>query len=303
MAQKIASSALYSTLGIGVQGVGRLVYTVVIGRTLGTETLGHASALLSLSIFLALFWPTAAGNTASRFIAVAFHDRLSDKALVRALDVATLSLSLLLGFVAIPVALILGNDIPTALSAGWLVAAYGLYTYTRGAQLGYHRARRIAFWDVVSSVVSLGLLVVVVSGGLSGVVLLPLALGYSLFAAACRPRGNGEVGAAEIPAGVMAFARWNVVAGLTTNGLLQIAMLAAQVYGHGPDAGIYAAAFTLATPASMLGQAVSQIVLPAFAHRGHAAGLRERSTRRFFLVFSAASAVVFGLVAALSTLR
>lgn len=301
MAPKLASSAVYSTVGIAVQGLARLAYTVVIGRSLGTETLGHASALMSLSIFLALFWPTAAGNTASRFIAVALHRGEPDRALVRALDRVTLLTSLVLGVAAVPVALWLGNGLLTALGAGWLVIGYGWYTYARGAQLGHHRARRIALWDTVSSVTSLGLLIVVALGGLDGLVLVPLAVGYTVFAVTCRPRATrGDDCAVDAPPGLMTFAAWNVVAGLTTNGLLQIAMLAAQVYGGSRDAGVYAAAFTLATPASMLGQAVSQIVVPAYAHRGSEAGLRDRGSRRFFLAFCGLSALVFGLVGLLA---
>jgi len=302
MAPKLASSAAFSTIGIGVQGLSRLAYTILIGRFLGTETLGHASALMSLSIFLALFWPTAAGNTASRFIAVALHDQVSERGLVRVLDRATLATSLALGVAAVPVALWLGNSVMTSVVAGWLVVGYGWYTYARGAQLGHHRARRIALWDTVSSAVSLGLLVVVAVGGLDGLVLVPLAVGYTVFAVACRPRTARDERVEVVPARLVSFAAWNVVAGLTTNGLLQIAMLAAQVYGGTGQAGIYAAAFTLATPASMLGQAVSQIVVPAYAHRGDEAGLRDRASRTFFLTFSLLAAVAFGLVVMLAPL-
>jgi len=303
VSDRVASSAVWSTLGMGVQGLSRLAYTVVIGRTMGTEALGHASALLSLSIFVALFWPTAAGNTSSRFLAVALHGRASDAAVRRFLGRTTLASSVLLGLICVPVALGLGNDLATAASAAWLVVGYGLYAYTRGSQLGYHRARRIAFWDTLSSVVSLGLLVLVAVGGLSGAVLLPLALGYTIFAVACWPRGNGHGAVSstdEVRSGLLSFASWNVLAGLTTNGLLQIAMLAAQAYGTGDEPGIYAAAFTLATPASMLGQAVSQIVVPAFASRGGHGGLRDKASVRFFLVFSAVTALAFGLVVVLA---
>lgn len=300
MSQRVASSAVYSTAGMAVQGLSRLAYTIIIGRVLGTEALGHAGALLSLSIFVALFWPTAAGNTSSRFLAVALHRGSSDAAVNRFLGVTTLASSVLLGAISVPIALALGNGPVTAASAALLVVGYGLYAYARGAQLGYHRAGRIAFWDTASSVLSLGLLVAVAVGGLSGLVLLPLAIGYVVFALACRPRGNGLPGADGLPEGLVSFAAWNVLAGLTTNGLLQIAMLAAQVYGRDAEAGVFAAAFTLATPASMLGQAVSQIVVPAFAHRSGGGGLRDRSSAFFVTAFAAVSAVAFGLVALVS---
>lgn len=304
--RSMASSAVLSTVGIGVQGVSRLAYTVLIGRAFGTEALGHASTLLSLSIFAALLWPTAAGNTVSRFIALALHGRTSDARLVRVFGRSMLVSSAILAVAAVPVALLLGNGLTTALLAAWLVAGYGAYAYCRGVQLGYHRAGRVALWDSIGSVVSLGLLVVVCLGGVGELVLLPLALGYTVFAVACRPRGNGFAVAPDDATGpraerdALGFASWNVVAGLTTNGLLQLAMIAAQVYGPGTAAGVYAAAFTLATPASMLGQAVSQIIIPAFAHRSGQASLRQRGPVLLLVSFTAVFAVVFGALAALA---
>ena len=307
--RSVLSAAVLSTLGIGVQGVSRLAYTVLIGRAFGTEALGHASTLLSLSIFAALLWPTAAGNTVSRFIALALHRRVSDAQLIRVFSLSMLVSSAILAVSAVPVALLLGNGLTTAVLAAWLVAGYGAYAFCRGVQLGYHRAGRVALWDSIGSVVSLGLLVVVCLGGVGDVVLLPLALGYTVFALACRPRGNGFATADDLSEAdgdgrqeALRFASWNVVAGLTTNGLLQLAMIAAQVYGPGTAAGVYAAAFTLATPASMLGQAVSQIIIPAFAHRSGQVSLRQRGPVLLLVAFTAVFAAVFGALAALAPL-
>jgi O-antigen/teichoic acid export membrane protein len=306
--RSMLSSAVLSTVGIGVQGVSRLAYTVLIGRAFGTEALGHASTLLSLSIFAALLWPTAAGNTVSRFIALALHRRVSDAQLIRVFTLSMVVSSAILAVSAVPVALLLGTGLTTAVLAAWLVAGYGAYAFCRGVQLGYHRAGRVALWDSIGSVVSLGLLVVVCLGGVDDVVLLPLALGYTVFAVACRPRGNGFAAVEDgSPGGgddreALGFASWNVVAGLTTNGLLQLAMIAAQVYGPGTAAGVYAAAFTLATPASMLGQAVSQIIIPAFAHRSGKVSLRQRGPVLLLVLFTAVFAAVFGGLAALAPL-
>lgn len=322
----LASSAILSTAGIGVQGVSRLVYTVLIGRAFGTEALGHASALLSLSIFAALLWPTAAGNTASRFLALALRGRVSDRAVLRALDVSMLVSTVLLGLAAVPVARLLGNSWGTSATAAALVAGYGAYAYARGARLGYGGAARVAIWDSISAAVSLGLLVVVCVGGLSPLVVLPLAVGYGVFAAACWPRRAPDAAArtqaspddARRPSGrtdadadadqttaatvsaALSFSRWNVLAGLTTNGLLQLAMIAAQLNAPGESAGVYAAAFTLATPASMLGQAVSQIVVPAFAQDSGRSPLRSRGPAAACGAFAVLAAAVFGLAALLA---
>jgi O-antigen/teichoic acid export membrane protein len=294
----VLRSAVLSTWGIGVQGLSRLAYTVVIGAAFGTEALGHASALLSLSIFAALLWPTAAGNTASRFMALALRGRVDERLLARSLGLSVLVSSLALGAASVPVAIALGNELPLALSAAWLVIGYGAYAYTRGARLGSHRAGQVAVWDTVSSATALGLLVAVTVSGRGLLVLVPLAIGYTVFAVACWPRPRrGDADAPDVSRDALGFAAWNVLAGVTTNGLLQLAMITAQIVEPGIRAGVYAAAFTLATPASMLGQAVSQVVVPAFAHRSGGATLRDRGPRSLLLVFAGAAAVLFGLVA------
>ncbi|UWD79350.1 lipopolysaccharide biosynthesis protein [Curtobacterium flaccumfaciens] len=297
----VASSAVLATVGIGVQGVAKLLVTVVVGRVFGTETLGQTTALLSLSVFVALLWPNAAGNTASRFLAIALRGRRSDAALNRLLGASMLVSSVVLAAVTVPIALAWGNGPGMVLGGAAVVVGYGLYCYARGAQLGYDRAPRVALWDSVTSVLALGLLVVACVARLEPFVLLPLAIGYTVFAIACWPRGNGFAPAShESAAGVLGFAAWNVLAVVTSNGLLQLTMISAQVTSSAHDAGVYAAAFTLATPASMLGQALGQVLVPAFAHRTDGGSLRSRGALLLVVGFAAASAVVFGLVALLA---
>lgn len=296
----MASSAVLATVGIGVQGVAKLLVTVVVGRVFGTETLGQTTALLSLSVFVALLWPNAAGNTASRFLAIALRGRRSDASVNRVLGLSMLVSSVVLAAVTVPVAVAWGNGPGMVLGGVGVVIGYGLYCYARGAKLGYGRAPRVALWDSVTSVLALGLLVVACVARLEPFVLLPLAIGYTVFAIACWPRGNAHSGESEPTAGVLGFAAWNVLAVVTSNGLLQLTMISAQVTSSAHEAGVYAAAFTLATPASMLGQALGQVLVPAFAHRTDGGSLRSRGALVLVVGFAAASAVVFGLVALLA---
>lgn len=297
----VASSAVLATVGIGVQGVAKLLVTVVVGRVFGTETLGQTTALLSLSVFVALLWPNAAGNTASRYLAIALRGRRSDASVNRLLGVSMLVSTVALAAVTVPVAVAWGNGPGMVLGGVGVVVGYGLYCYARGAQLGYDRAPRVALWDSVTSVLALGLLVVACTARLEPLVLLPLAIGYTVFAIACWPRGNGFAPASRGPAaGVLGFAAWNVLAVVTSNGLLQLTMISAQVTSSAHDAGVYAAAFTLATPASMLGQALGQVLVPAFAHRTDGGSLRSRGAAALVGGFAAATAVVFGTVALLA---
>ncbi|UFU14182.1 hypothetical protein LQK89_00355 [Curtobacterium sp. C1] len=296
----VASSAVLATVGIGVQGVAKLLVTVVVGRVFGTETLGHTTALLSLSVFAALLWPNAAGNTASRYLAVALRAGRSDAAVNRLLGAAMAVSSVVLAALTVPIAVAWGNGPWTVVGGVAVVVAYGLYCHARGAQLGYGRAPLTALWDTVTSVLALGLLVAVCVARLEPLVLLPLAVGYTVFAVACWPRGNRAAGPPEPTTGVLGFALWNVLAVTTANGLLQLTMIAAQVSVSAREAGVYAAAFTLATPASMLGQALGQVLVPAFAHRTDGGSLRSRGAAVLVGGFAGGTAVVFGLVALLA---
>ncbi|KTR53004.1 lipopolysaccharide biosynthesis protein [Curtobacterium oceanosedimentum] len=297
---RVASSALAATIGIGVQGLAKLLVTVVVGRVFGTETLGQTTALLSLSVFTALLWPNAAGNTASRVLAIALRGRRSDTAVNRLLGASMAVSSVVLAAVTVPVALAWGASPGMVVGGVGVVVGYGLYCYARGAQLGYDRAPRVALWDTLTSLLALGLLVTACVARLEPLVLLPLAIGYTVFAIACWPRGNriDDPGTpAEPTSGLLAFAAWNVLAVTTSNGLLQLTMIAAQVSVSAREAGIYAAAFTLATPASMVGQALGQVLVPAFAHRSDGGSLRSRGVLLLVGGFTAGTAVVFGLVA------
>jgi O-antigen/teichoic acid export membrane protein len=295
----LRNAAIFSTGGILVQGLSKLVFTIGVGRAFGSETLGETSALVSLSIFAALFWPTPAGNTVSRLLAVALHRGDSDAAVLRLLGRSFWLSCLVLGLVAVPVGMALGAELVPSLFGAWLVVGYAGYAYARSAQLGRHKATRVALWDALSSFATLAALLGVIVAGLPAVALLPMALGYSIFTVALWPRARP--GGAELSTtGVLAFAGWNVIAGLASNGLLQIMMLAAQVYNPGHEAGLFATAFSLATPASMLGQAASQVIIPAFAHRTRSdAPLRTAAAMKLLFGFSALALVAFGALALL----
>ena len=299
-ARSLRSAAIFSTGGIAVQGGTKLLFTIGIGRAFGSETLGETSALISLSIFAALFWPTPAGNTVSRLLALALHRGDSDAAVLRLLGRTFWLSCLVLGVAAVPIGLALGADLVPSLFGAWLVVGYAGYAYARSAQLGRHNATRVALWDVLTSFVTLAALVGVIVADIPAIALLPLAVGYTIFTIVLWPRAR-VAGAEHATTGVLAFAGWNVIAGLASNGLLQIMMLAAQVYNPGHEAGLFATAFSLATPASMLGQAASQVIIPAFAHRTRSdAPLRSAAAMKLLFGFSALAFVVFGALALVS---
>ena len=60
---------MLSTLGILVQGGVRFVFSVLVGNAFGTLVLGAANAAISLALFASLVHPSAAAQTATKFVA------------------------------------------------------------------------------------------------------------------------------------------------------------------------------------------------------------------------------------------
>jgi O-antigen/teichoic acid export membrane protein len=63
-----------------------------------------------------------------------------------------------------------------------------------------------------------------------------------------------------------AFVMWTSIGSLATGGFLQLSMVVAQAVGTETEAGMYAAALSLATPATMLSSVLTILLFPAMAH-------------------------------------
>jgi O-antigen/teichoic acid export membrane protein len=285
-----------ATFGVLIQGLARFAYTILIGRVLGAQALGEVSSLLALAVFVSLFWPTASGVAASRFIP---RDRVAGLEASPIATVITRLFLVSLPFLAVAtfvVAFLISHSVGSAVGAVILMTAYSAYAFTRGAALGSSRFLRVAVMDTVSSFAAILLLCLVLISGWHWAVLLPLALGYAVFAAANWPAraDRGRVDRAE--AGK--FIAINSIAQVATGGLLQVAMLAASLSDTPHNAGLFAAALSLATPAAMLGQSLNQVLIPHFA-RMHAleTGTIRASTIKVTAVVAAGLGVVFGVLA------
>lgn len=288
-----------ATLGVLVQGLARFVYTILVGRVLGAETLGQVSSLLALAVFVSLLWPTASGVAASRFI-----PRDVTGGLLGAPSVSVLNryfyLSLpILAVVTFGLAVLITRSASAALAAVALMATYSGYMHSRGAALGSGKFVRIAIGDVVSSSASILLLALVLIGGWHWAVLLPLSLGYLVFSISNWPRGTKAAPASR--GELRNFVAINSLAQIATGGLLQVAMLAAAISDNPYESGLFAAALSLATPAAMLGQSLNQVLIQHFAglFAQGAADIRQ-STVRMTLIVGAGLAAIFGTIALLA---
>ncbi|MDC7803335.1 hypothetical protein PP359_05360 [Sphingomonas sp. BLCC-B65] len=290
--------SVISTVGLLAQGVSRFAYTAVVGRVLGADSLAAVNVGFAVAILLSLLWPTAAGNAAAAF------GRADRPGVLRALR-RSLAFSLIpLGLGAGVAMLLLGGAAAAAVQAVGLTAAWSAYIFARGMLIGVGKLRSAAVWDVVSGIVALLALAVFLSVGWREWALVPAVLGYLVFAVAAvvavRPgeAASGSDDRTAVP--LVSFIAWSSLALLATNGLMQVSMVVATALDTPGAAGQFAAALALATPASMVAQAVTQAMLPRFG-RWSALPAAERlgAVRRATVALSAVMAAGCAIVAAL----
>ncbi|MEV8358989.1 hypothetical protein [Microbacterium sp. NPDC076895] len=281
--------SVLSTIGTIAQGASRFAYTVIVGRLLGADVLAATNTAFAVSILLSLLGPTAAGNAAAAFGGTGQTGSVT----IKTLTIMMVWMSAILGAVALVTAHLLGGDGAASLMVAALTMSWSWYIFGRGVRFGMRQVPAVAVWDSVTGALSLVLLVSVISTHMTPLVLAPAVIGYGAFALAslvgarrAARRRNGE----ERPAPAQALAHfliWSSLGLIATNGIMQVSMVFAAVFDSPARAGLFAAALSLATPLSMLAQAVTPALLPRFAQWSqlpHAD--RTRSIRRATLTLT-----------------
>lgn len=302
-----ARKGVLSTASVGVQGIVRFAYSVIIGRVLTPAILSATNSAISLALFISLLWPTATSTAATKFIArsqgAGDHDLAARVAshLARVTTVAAVAL-------AIPAGLFsfffqARGDLVTAVLVMVLVIAWAGYTYVRGAYFAVGQIGRALVWDTISASVSVGLLVGVVMLRWDAVLLLPITVGYLLYAIIGWPRRPANPGLErDLAREINSFTAWTVIGTLASTGFLQLTMVVAHAVGPGNASGMYAAALTLATPASMLARSFSLLLFPSMAKATGQSDFEsvrrqtDLATRALIVVMGA----IFGTIALLS---
>ncbi|MCI0158212.1 lipopolysaccharide biosynthesis protein [Leifsonia shinshuensis] len=279
----LARRGALSTGSVAAQGLLRFLYSLIVGRLLGPAALGVVNSSIALAQFLSLAAPAGLGSAATTFIART--NGAGSHALAVGITAFLARMTLLTGAVLSLIAAGLtafvfdpGDWLEPVLVA-LLTFALSAYSFVRGVYFAHGRMDRALFWDIVTSVSGLLLLVGVIVLDWSALLLLPLAITYGVYAIAGWPRG-GRLGE-RVPSGlrheIIAFIGWTSLAALTTGGFLQLSMVIARAIGTAQAAGEYAAALSLATPATMIGSILSITMMPTMAH---AVGRDDRDSLR-----------------------
>lgn len=265
----LARGSVYSTAGLIAQGLLRFATSFLVGHIAGKTVLGEVASAIAMSLTLALLWPTTTGSAASMFLARARGANKPDelRATAAHLRMRTMQTGLLLGAVAIPLwVLIDGGSWHGALSVAALTIAYSGYSFTRGVQFGAGQVLRATMWDLTSVVLGLGCLLVLLLLGVRGTALvIPLVLTYGLYTLAGWPYGAGDKAGPERRRELDGFVILGAIGSLASTGFLQLSQVAAKLAAGDADAGQYASAIALATPASLLAASLTLVLLPSLS--------------------------------------
>ncbi|MFF5626053.1 hypothetical protein [Microbacterium sp. LWH10-1.2] len=286
--------AAQSTTGMAIQGIARFGYTLVIGRLAGPETMGEITAVLSLAVYLGLVWPAGAATAATRYYATPELAGPAARSIRRAWLLGTVALSALI----VPMTLWVTGDVALGISSAVLMFSYSAYMFTRGELTGEDRLGWAVIADTLSSVLAITALLVTMLFHLSWALLLPLSLGYLLFAVLSRSRTKSEPSSPAIRSQIFTFTWRTSVGMLVGGGLLPITIVFVRGFESPHTAGLFAAALTLATPASMVSLALNQVLIPHFARLDDVT--RRASHRQIFLLTLGLFTLVFGALAAAS---
>lgn len=280
----LARGSALSVAGLVAQGALRFVTSWLVGTVAGRESFGQVATAISLATILSLLWPTSAGAAMSKFVArsLGAGDVEGARALAGFIGATTAVAAVVAAVVAVPAWLLVGEGTPLeGLLVGLLAVGLAGYALVRGALFSIGLVERAAAADVVSATIGLGGLAALLATGVRGIALvLPLTLACLVYAVLGWPTGSrprsGITGRAEV-------ARFIALTSLGTaasTGFLQLSQVVVRSTQGTAEAGEYAAALTLATPASLLVTALSLVLLPSLAEawgRGDRAAFRAQA--------------------------
>ena len=264
----LGSAFALTVVAVFVQGLSRFGYTLLVAHFLGKEVLGEVNLAISLAVLLGLLWPQASGTAASKFIAMARgrQDRHAQAATASFTAASASAGMAVLGAAAVLyAAFVLELPWSYAVSAGLLVLALSAYNFVRGVRTGNNQFVTTAAWDTVSSFLTLTLLLLVLLAGWHWVLLLPLVLGYTVYALPSWPRRTAARLDPARRREILVFTAWGSAHLVAASGLLQLSMVLGDRFATKAEVGVYATAVALATPASMLSGAMLTALSPSVA--------------------------------------
>lgn len=284
---------------MGISGASRLLLLIIIGRALGDQVLTTVTEVLTISVVVGLCWPTSAGVLYGMYRRrqKAGDDFVSTSSWIYSrvaiFTLAAFILSAIIFFIS-------QRDLVFAIFAAGLISIYGLYTFFRPVLIADFLYKRSFAFEGIGAF----------SGLLVGVCLTPLwgvngafvafvaMFGSFLFGSQMQIRAKHLFPTKRSPS-LFKKSLWVASGQLVTNLSVSIALLSIIWFETIPSASAFAsAAFSIATPISMIGTALAQSATPHLSGTSSDEHFRVelRKIMRWFVPTIAFLYVLLGLV-------
>lgn len=281
-AGSMARRGVVALIGFALQGASRFLALFLVGRFTSPAVLALVASAVSVANLLSLTWPTSTGGAASRFIARARGqgEDGNPQSIGRFLARRTLLAMGVLSLAAIPLWVALGGDWSGGMAVAVLVAGYSGFAFTRGVHLGSGQLDRQLKWDLTTSSAAIVMVLVVLISPLPEIaVLAAMGLCYTAYTLACWPwSASGEV-ERGVRSEIDRWTAWASLGTLASAGFVQFAMVTStSVAGHG-EAGMFAAAMTIAAPAALIANSFAMVLFPSMSEalgRGDTEAVRRQ---------------------------
>lgn len=262
----LAGRSALALVALVVNGLARVISSLVVGRVAGVVSLGFVQSGLAGAQLAGLFGPSAFGSAASAFVArqKAEGDEAGLSAVHGHLLLRVLQTSTLVVAVSGLVWLLLPSGEPSrAVAFAVLTLSFCLFPFSRGLLYGAGLAARAATWNIATSMLGLVVVCVGVLAGLRGAALLLLfSSGYFAFSVLSWQRTRPRRIRGPLGREIDKFAAFAVAGTVASAGFLNATMVTASVIGDAEAVGHFGAAFALAVPSSLIAAAVSLVLFP-----------------------------------------
>lgn len=274
-------------IGSIVQGLTRVALNLLAGRSLGPSEFGQLTLCLSIAQFAGLLWPTSLGQATSKYVSACTgpEDRAT---LLRYLARRSAGAALVTSVLAAFAWLLMANSSWTgALITALVSFAYGQYHFTRGALLGQQQFLRATYFELllaITCLVSIAATLATAQTGLAYAACLGLGLIAYAFGRGRTARSPTIVNM-QTRSEIRSYILVATIGTVASSGFLQLSVVAASHWGGSVGVGLYGAALTVATPASIFATSLNSVLLPSLA-AAHAQGevktlaaVTDRATR------------------------
>ncbi|MEV6365687.1 lipopolysaccharide biosynthesis protein [Micromonospora musae] len=270
----IVRAGALSMLALVAVGVTRLVHGSLTSHATDRATYGLVGIMLAASTVASLLLPGGVSSGMSKF--VAFHRGAGDVpgawAVYRFLSRLALVSSLLLGAAtALVVQWVYQLGFVDTLTLTVLTVTYSLYTVDKAAMYGHALVPQYARIELATSVLAIVTTVGVIATGETAY-LLPLCLGYGVFAVLCRYRLRAHRRHEAVRPGgrfdrreIVTFAVLGSIGTLASAGFLQATQLLAGHFAAPTEVAYLVAAVALIAPLWFLPRALALALFPAMA--------------------------------------